>query len=176
MKKLFYPLAIAITLGLSAFTGIQSSQWKLSDKYAIEFKSDNPTGVFKKMSGTIQFDEKNLERSQFDMTVDVASIEAGNGIKTKHAKSEKWFDAKKYPNITFKSNKINKSGAGFKVEGTLNMHGVQREISFPFTFESNTFKANFEINRLDYKIGNTEGMNANASTMLKVRLNVPVTK
>ena len=95
-------------------------------------------------------------------------------MKNTHAKSEKWFDVAKYPTIQFTSSTITKSASGYEAKGTLNMHGVQKEIIVPFTFEDNTFKGNITVNRLDYNINTTEP--AHGSSTFKVEITVPVTK
>lgn len=173
---MYFPLMIAAVLILSAFTTYNSISWKIAEGYSIAFESKNPAGIFKTMNGNIQFDANNLAASSFDMQVDVKSINTGNGVKNKHAVSENWFDAAKYPQIKFKSSKIAKTSKGYEVTGTFDMHGVQKVITFPFTFEKNTFKGSFEINRTDFKIGATKGSAANAATTLAINLSVPVTK
>ena len=178
MKRLFYPAAVAAVLLLSAFTTVSTivpaNSWKLGEDYSIAFESKNPAGIFKTMTGDINFDPSNLAGSSFDMKVDVASINTGNGTKNKHAVSPKWFDAEKYPHITFKSTQIKKTGNGYEVTGDLEMHGVKKSITFPFTFDNNTFNANFKVLRTDYGIGDTKGMSAKASVELAVNLSVPV--
>lgn len=176
MKKIIFPIAIVATLMLSAFTTIKSTAWKINDGYAIKFTSENPTGIFRTMTGDIQFDENDLGASSFNMTVDVASINTGNGMQNKHAKSAKWFDAEQYPKITFRSTKIEKTANGYQTVGLLNLHGIEKEISIPFTFSDDTFIGSFEVDRLDYKIGDMKGMNANASQKLRVDISVPVSK
>ena len=176
MKKLFFPVAIIATLLFSAFTTFKAMNWKIAEGYAIKFTSDNPSGVFTSLKGDVVFDENNLAGSKFDVVVDATSISTGNGMKNKHAKSDKWFDAAKYPNIKFTSSKISKSSNGYEATGTMEIHGVQKEITIPFAFANNTFSSTFNINRLDYKVGTTEGMSAKASKDLKIELSVPVTK
>ena len=176
MKRIIFPAVIAATMLLSGFTFINATNWKIVDGYAVKFSSKNPTGIFKTMHGDVQFDENNLSASKFDVSVDVASISTGNGMKNKHAKSEKWFDAAKYPTIHFVSNKISKTNTGFEVSGNLEMHGVKKEITFPFTFTNNTFNASFSVNRLAYGVGTNKGMSGNVPEEINVELSVPVTK
>ena len=176
MKKLIFPVAILAILVSSAYTTFTAANWKIGKGYAIKFTSKNPEGVFTSLTGDVSFDEKNLAASKFDVTVDAASISTGNGIKNKHAKSDKWFDVKQYPSIKFTSSKISKTAKGYEATGILDLHGVKKEIKMPFSFANNTFNSSFEINRLDYKVGTNQGMSANAATTLKIDLSVPVTK
>ena len=128
------------------------------------------------MKGTIQFDEKNLATSKFEVTIDVASINTGNGMKNTHAKSANWFDVEKYPIINFTSSAIAKTSDGFEAKGTLEieMHSVKKEITLPFTFANNTFAANMEVSRMDFSLDN--GKHPKMAPTLKVSINVPVTK
>ncbi len=174
MKKSIFPALTFIVLLASAFTLLQSLDWKIGDNYSVKFDGGDPSGVFTGLKGTIQFDANNLTASKFDCTVDVGSINTGNGMKNTHAKSDKWLDATKYPLIRFASKTIKKTPAGYEATGTLDFHGVQKEITLPFTFTDNVFAGTFEVNRMDYGI-NTAEPNHGAQ-VLKVSLNVPVTK
>lgn len=174
MKKSIFPQLAAVIIFLSAFTFYQSLDWKISDNYSVKFDGGDPSGVFTGLKGTIKFDPNNLAGSAFDCTVDVASINTGNGMQNTHAKSEKWLDAGKYPVIRFTSKSIRKTDSGFEAVGTLDFHGVQKEITLPFTFVNNVFEGTFEVNRLDYNVNNAEPKHG--ASVLKITLNVPVTK
>jgi len=174
MKKLMYPFAAVIIIAASAFTVIKSQNWNIATGYSIKFDGGDPSGEFSGLKGTINFDPADLASSKFDATIDVASINTGNGMKNTHAKSEKWFDAEKYPVIKFTSSQITKSAAGYEAKGVLEMHGVQKEITLPFTFADNTFTSSFSINRLDYNINTAEPEHGSAT--FKVDISVPVTK
>lgn len=178
MKKILYPMTACIIMLASAFTFIQSTNWKVNDGYSIKFTSDDPSGVFTGLKGTIVFDEESLPTSKFDMTVDVSTINTGNGMKNTHAKSEKWFDAAKYPNITFTSSEITKTANGYQAKGNMEIHGVKKDFVIPFTFAKTAtgglFTASFDINRLDFNINTAEP--AHGASTLKVDLSIPVSK
>ncbi|HLK30446.1 MAG TPA: YceI family protein [Puia sp.] len=178
MKKLIYPFAAFSIMAASAFSVIKSQDWKISDEYSIKFSSKDPSGVFRGLKGNVNFDDKNLAASKFDVTVDVASINTGNGMKNTHAKSDKWFDAEKYPVIKFTSSEITATASGYQAKGSLEIHGVKKDFTMPFTFQKTdnggVFNSSFDINRLDYNI-NTAEPEHGASTV-KVELSIPVTK
>jgi|SRR5450432_262265 polyisoprenoid-binding protein YceI len=174
MRKLIYPFAAFLLIMGSAFTVITSQDWKIADGYSVKFDGGDPSGEFSGLKGTINFDPNDLATAKFDATIDVATINTGNGMKNTHAKSEKWFDAVKYPTIQFTSSAITKAADGYEAKGMLSMHGVTKEIVIPFTFDNNVFKTSFSINRLDYNI-NTAEPNHGSSTF-KVDISVPVTK
>lgn len=174
MKKQPYLLAAVAVILASAFTFIQSQNWKIAEGYSVKFDGGDPSGEFTGLKGTLQFDEKNLAASKFDVTIDVATINTGNGMKNTHAKGAGWFDAEKYPTIAFASSAITKTASGYEAKGTLELHGVKKEITFPFTFANNTFAGSFEVNRMDFKLD--DGKHAKMTPTIKVTLTVPVTK
>jgi polyisoprenoid-binding protein YceI len=174
MKKLIYPIVAITIIALSAFTTFHSIDWKISDSYSVKFDGGDPSGEFKGLKATINFDPKDLASSKFIASIDVATINTGNGMKNTHAKSVNWFDAEKYPTINFTSNAISKTVTGYQATGILNMHGVQKQISIPFTFNNNVFEGAFEVNRLDYNINTAEPDHGGAK--FKISISVPVNK
>jgi polyisoprenoid-binding protein YceI len=176
MKKLIYPaLAILILLG-SAFTFVATS-YKIADGYNIEFSSSDAGGIFKTFKGTIVFDEQNPAASKFDVTIDVASINTGNGLQNKHAKSDEWFDVAKYPQIRYTSRSFAKTGSGYQVTGDLQIKDVKKPVIIPFTFQKTaaggTFTGSFTVNRSDFHVGKPGG---DVGEQIKIDIKVPVTK
>jgi polyisoprenoid-binding protein YceI len=176
MKQISFAVLAGATMLLSSFAISSSIEWKITDGYSVRFKGKAAEGVFKTMIGDILFNENKPVSSKFSISIDVASINTGNGMKNRHAKNDKWFDAKQYPAITFVSDKITKTNAGFQVEGTLEMHGTKKQVTIPFTFASNTFKGAFSVNRMDYGIGSMEGMSKKVSNEINLEIIVPVTE
>lgn len=174
MKKFVYPLTAVVIIIASAFTVIKSVDWKISDNYSIKFDGGDPSGEFRGLKGTVSFDETDLAGSRLDVSIDVATINTGNGMKNTHAKSAMWFDAEKYPTIKFTSTAITKTASGYEAKGILDMHGVQKEITIPFNFTNNVFAGTIEVNRLDYNVNTAEPNHGAAK--FKVDINVPVSK
>lgn len=176
MKKSKFLLALSTIIVLSAFTFKSSVNWKISDGYSIKFSGTDAEGIFKDLKGDVQFDNANPENSSFSFSVAVNSINTGKGMKNKHAVSDKWFDAEKYPNITFKSSSVSKAGDAFKVTGIMNIHGVSKEMTIPFAFNNNSFSSQFSVNRMDFGVGTMEGMSKKVSNEIKLDVTIPVTK
>lgn len=153
------------------------AEWKITDQYHIDFSTSGVNGTFKKFDGTVLFDEHDIAASKFDVTIDVESISTGNKLKNKHAKSNHWFDAETYPTIKFISKTITKSDSAYEVVGDLQMHGITKEISIPFTFKNNDtegiFSGNFTVNRNDFGIGKPGGV---VGDIIKLNVSVPVRK
>lgn len=175
MKRTNAILLIVLLTVLSSFTYF-ISKWNIEEGFKIHFKGNSVEGNFEKFTGEIFFDENELADSNFSLVIEVESIATGNWLKNSHAKNEKWFDADRYPKITFKSNQFLKTGNGYTVQGILTMHGIQKEITIPFTFSNHIFKGVFSVNRMDYKIGNLEGMSKKVSNEIKIDFAVPVTR
>lgn len=167
---------VAAIIFLSAFTVNNSISWQIADGYSIKFAGTDAEGIFKDMTGDIQFDTENPENSSFAFTVVVSSINTGKGMKNKHAKSKKWFDADTYPNITFQSKSVAKDGAEYLVTGTMNIHGVAKEMTIPFSFNGDAFSSKFSVNRLDFGVGTMKGMSKKVSNEIKLDVTIPVSK
>ncbi len=175
MNKLFYPIAAVLILAASAFTFLAAPGWQIAEGYSITFSSDDVSGIFKDFKGNIVFDEQNPETARFDVWIEVASINTGNGLQNKHAKSDEWFDAAKYPQIHFISQRIAKTGAGYQVTGDLEIHGVKKSTTIPFTFKKTAqgglFAGSFLVNRSDFKVGKPGG---DVGESIKLDISVPV--
>ena len=123
MKKNIFAILALLIIAASAFAFIQSQNWKIGNDYSIKFSGHNASGIFKGLKGTISFDATDLAASKFDVSIDVSTINTGNGMKNTHAKSDKWFDVNKYQTISFYSSSITKASASYEAKGKLTMHG-----------------------------------------------------
>jgi polyisoprenoid-binding protein YceI len=177
MNKFIIPLAAVLILTGSAFTFIAAQPWTIADDYNIAFSSDDASGIFTDFKGNIAFDEQNPATSKFDVTISTSSINTGNGLQNKHAKSEEWFDAAKYPAIHFASQKITKTANGYQVTGDLDLHGVKKTTTIPFTFKSTAsggiFAGTFTVNRNEFNLGKPGG---DVAEQIKLNISVPVKK
>jgi polyisoprenoid-binding protein YceI len=90
-------------------------------------------GEFKTFQGKVLLDEKDPSRSTVEFSADVASINTNNEDRDKHLRSPDFFDAAKFPKLTFKSSKITKAGKGYKLKGQLTIHGVTKEVTLDAT-------------------------------------------
>ncbi|HJY86807.1 MAG TPA: YceI family protein [Candidatus Acidoferrales bacterium] len=88
-------------------------------------------GAFSKVSGVVNYDEKNSANSSVEVTVDVSSVDTRVPQRDADLRSGRFFDVTKYPTMTFRSKRITPSGDGrFKMTGDLTIHGVTREVTF----------------------------------------------
>ncbi len=78
------------------------------------------------------FDANDLNKSSIKVTIKTASINTDDEKRDEHLRSADFFDAAKYPEITFVSSSIMKKGNDYVAKGTLTMRGVSKEIELPF--------------------------------------------
>jgi polyisoprenoid-binding protein YceI len=87
-------------------------------------------GQFKSYRGEVRLDPKDFARSTFSGEIDVASIDTGNADRDQHLRTNDFFDAEKFPKITFKSTKIEPKGENeFVVSGDITIRGVTKPIA-----------------------------------------------
>ena len=92
-------------------------------------------GHFADASGTLELTPKNPAGSKLSVSVPTASVATTSEKLDGELKGDQWFDAAKYPTITFASTQIVPSGHGeAKVMGNLTMHGVTKPVTFDAKF------------------------------------------
>lgn len=106
-----------------------------------------------------------FDEAEFTVEINTTSIDTDNDRRDNHLRSADFFDAEKYPSITFKSNGYEKTGEKtFKVTGDLTMHGVTKSVTLEGKVNgiitdqrSKKLKAGLKltgtINRLDFGVG-----------------------
>lgn len=92
-------------------------------------------GHFADASGTLELTPKNPAGSKLTVSVPTASVSTTSEKLDGELKGDQWFDAAKYPTITFASTQIVPSSHGeAKVTGNLTMHGVTKVVTFDAKF------------------------------------------
>jgi polyisoprenoid-binding protein YceI len=142
--------------------------WKLDPAHSTaEFKIkhmmiSHVKGSFAGLSGTLTLHEPEHTLTSIEASIDVATINTGDAQRDGHLKSAEFFDVEKYPNMTFKSTRVEpKSNGDFAVTGDLAIHGVTKTVTFSITDVSDKAKdpwgntriglfATTKINRKDF--------------------------
>ncbi len=97
--------------------------------FQIRHLFSNVPGKFDDFAGTMEFDEANPEQSSVEVTIKTDSIDTGVKMRDDDLRSPNFFDAEKYPKITFKSKSVKSSEKNTaEVTGDLTMHGVTKEV------------------------------------------------
>src|SRR5579872_1945176 len=88
-------------------------------------------GEFKDYDGTFIFDPAKPEEGKVDVTIQAASISTDNEMRDHHLQSPDFFDAGKFPTLTFKSTSVTKGDGDnkYKVVGDLTIHGVTKSVT-----------------------------------------------
>jgi polyisoprenoid-binding protein YceI len=113
-------------------------------------------GQFKIISGSLHIDEEHPENSWVDAQADTASIDTRDEKRNGHLVSPDFFDAEKYPTITFKSTKVEHvGGSEYKVTGDLTMHGVTKQVVFDADYAGQVKKDAFGLQRAGISVKGT---------------------
>ncbi|CAN5565758.1 YceI family protein [soil metagenome] len=161
MKKIAFCIILLIS-SLSVFsqnyTPVDNGS---SVKFNIKNFGFNVSGTFTGLKGKIVFNPNSIGSSYFNVTVETATVNTGNGSRDGHLKKEEYFDVEKHPTLSFVSTKISNSNKpGMLVmEGNITIKGVTKSISFPFTANplANGYKfaGEFKLNRRDFNVGSS---------------------
>jgi polyisoprenoid-binding protein YceI len=129
------------------------------------FGYSNPTANLGLAEGTLVFDEQHPASSSVQVTLPLANLDTHVPALDKHLKEADFFDADKFPTVTFKSTKVQSLGGHkFKVTGDLTVHGVTKSVVLDATLnkvgphpmmkvQAIGFDATATINRKDFGVG-----------------------
>lgn len=119
-------------------------------------------GEFSEYDASVVFDEKDVTKSTLEGTIKVASINTNNERRDGHLKGADFFDVENYPEIKFKSSKVEKKGDKYVMHGDITMRGVTKHIDIPFTIVGTVtdpggnirigIEAELTINRKDFGV------------------------
>ncbi len=168
MKKITI-LSLVLLASMSTF----AQKWSLDKSHSkvsfsvVHMLLSDVEGSFKKVDATITSSKDDFSDAVFELTADVSSINTDNDMRDNHSKSPDFFDAAKFPTITFKSTSVQKVDAKkFKINGDLTLHGITKPITLDATLNgtgvnprSNKKLAGFKvvgnIKRSDFELGKT---------------------
>jgi len=89
-------------------------------------------GKFSEFTMELNYDEKDITKSSVNVVIKAKSIDTGITARDEHLRNPDFFEVEKFPDITFKSKQIIKKAKNLTLVGDFTMHGVTKEISFPF--------------------------------------------
>ena len=135
MKKLWITLALLMSSGLALAT---QENYKIDDSHSfanftIRHVASKMSGTFPDVKGNIVIDRANLENSSVDAHINVLSVNSSHAKRDEHIKKEEYLDAARFGDMHFVSSKIVATSATEgMLTGNLTLHGVTREMTFPF--------------------------------------------
>ena len=144
----------------SAAAAAQGTVFKLGADSKIGFVGSKVTGSheggFNEFEGKIQIVDGDPTQSTVHVVIDTNSLWSDHPKLTEHLKSADFFDVTKYPMAEFSSTSVAPAEGGFTITGNLQLHGVEKSISFPAAIEVGesgvSATAEFSIKRFDFGI------------------------
>lgn len=92
------------------------------------------TGSFTSLTGSIDSESENFEHAKVEFEAATDSINTSNTDRDNHLKSADFFDAEKYPKITFKSTALTKDGDDYTLTGDLTIKDVTKSVQIDVEF------------------------------------------
>jgi polyisoprenoid-binding protein YceI len=138
MEKKMRNRSLVLAIGVATLVGTPAlaDTWNIDGKHSqASFKIrhmmvSNVNGTITGIKGSADYDGKNVNNLKVDAVLDVNTINTSESGRDEHLKSADFFDAAKYPTITFKSKRVEKKADGqFQLIGDLTMKGVTKEVA-----------------------------------------------
>ncbi|MDJ0949482.1 MAG: YceI family protein [Alphaproteobacteria bacterium] len=134
-------LAVATALCVAGLSAQAADTFKVDPDHTNIIFSVNHLGYsdmfgqFNKFEGEFVFDDQDVSKSKVSIVVDTASVDTDHQKRDDHLRSPDFFNASEFPEMTFTSKSIEKTGDNTgKINGELTMLGVTRPISLDVTF------------------------------------------
>lgn len=119
-------------------------------------------GSFRDFSGKVNYDGADISKSSVNFTAKVTSVDTGVEGRDKHLRTKDFFEVETYPEMSFKSTKVEKKGKNLLVTGDFTLKGVTKSVTIPFTVNGMNkddkggvkmgISAQTTINRQDYNV------------------------
>jgi polyisoprenoid-binding protein YceI len=129
-------------------------------------------GQFRDFDVNLTYDEQRPENSSVTAVIRVASVNTGNEKRDAHLRTDDWFDAARFPQITFRSTRVERvSPTELRAHGKLKIRDVERDVALPVTITGTQeldaqmqqmmggvrkitgFETVIEIDRRDFDVG-----------------------
>ncbi|EPW2064938.1 YceI family protein [Acinetobacter baumannii] len=169
LKTLSFGLAVALA---STVTLAAPVDYKIDPTHTAtvfswnHFGFSTPSANFSDIQGVIKVDNAKPANSSVNVTIPLSSVNTNVPALDKEFQEEAWFNAAKYPNITFKSTKVEtKDKKHFKITGDLNVKGITKPVVLDAVLNKQGehpmakvpaigFNATTSFNRSDFGLGN----------------------
>src|SRR5882762_7645670 len=128
----------------AAPTAGTKTQWKLDPNHTlVEFSAKHlmittVKGRIADVEGSINIDEKDPQNSSVTATLKATSLDTRTDQRDQHLRSGDFLDVEKYPEIKFRSTRIQGNKQSFKLTGDLTIRDVTKPITLNVEFEGET--------------------------------------
>lgn len=89
-------------------------------------------GFFRDFTGSVEYNADDITKSSVTFTAKMTSVDTGVAPRDNHLRTADFFEVEKFPEMTFKSTKVEKRGEQIFLTGDLTMKGVTKSVTFPF--------------------------------------------
>ncbi len=149
---------ISIFIFLGLFNVTYKTFGQTNPEVKITFKIRNMgvsvNGKLTDVSLEKSFNKNDLNNSYINVTIKVSSLNTGNKKRDEHLMKSDFFDADNFPEIVFKSAKIEKiKDYDYKITGNLTIKNTTKLVTIPVLIDETTLNSSFELNRRDYGVG-----------------------
>jgi polyisoprenoid-binding protein YceI len=134
-------ILMAAMLFMAAGASAQASKWTVDGSHSnVKFSVSHlmvseVEGDFKKFEGTIESPAADFNNAKINFSVDIASVNTDNEKRDEHLKSDDFFNAEKFPKMTFTSTSFKKGkGNNYTLEGNLTIRDVTKKVKFEVTY------------------------------------------
>jgi len=165
MKRRVMPLVAALLL-FALRVQPQAAEFTIDPNHSsvgfrVRHMVSQVKGQFTDFAGTFRYDPKSPEKSAVDAVIQTKSVNTNVDKRDAHLRSPDFFDAEKFPSMTFKSTGVTISGPGkFAVAGTLTIRGISKPVVLaveggdtakdPWGGTRAGFSASTTVNRKDF--------------------------
>ncbi len=139
MKFNFKRIALGGALLLASSLAIaEPDAYRIDDSHSfanwtIRHVASKTSGTFSDIKGKILIDANDLSKSSVEAKINMLSVNSSHAKRDEHIKKPEYLDVEKFAEMTFVSKKIEaKSKTEGVMTGVLTMHGVSKEMTFPF--------------------------------------------
>jgi polyisoprenoid-binding protein YceI len=139
MKKSIQSIGLAAALLLASSLALaEPDAYRIDDSHSfanwsVRHVASKTSGTFSDITGKILIDTKDLTKSSVEAKINMLSVNSSHAKRDEHIKKPEYLDVEKFAEMTFVSKKIEaKSNTEGVMTGVLTMHGVAKEMTFPF--------------------------------------------
>lgn len=134
-RKLPFAAAAAVAALSALGAAVAADSWQIDSHHSAAQFAVRHMGIatvrgeFHNLQGAVLLDESDITKSSVSVTMDVASVDTREPDRDKHLRSADFFDAEKYPKITFHSTRVEQPSPGkLKITGDLTIRDITKSV------------------------------------------------
>ena len=145
-------LLLFLFLSALSFSGQAQSVIEKDATVTFTFVDDEVNGTMGGFLFTGKLDLNDLSRTVLSGSVQTNTIDTNNWLRSRHLRAKKYFNAKDFPTLSFKSNSLIGNAASFQATGSLSIKGIEKTVIWNFTNDGKTLEGSAILNTTDFDI------------------------